>query len=78
VFKRNALETVDIGIGVVGFFAFAFLVVTIVAELTGGDALGWALTLLGLVAAFCLLLVARRRVVASQQSVEPPSPTALE
>lgn len=46
---------VDVGIGLVGFFAFVFLVVTIVSELTGADALGWALTLLVLVIVLGLL-----------------------
>lgn len=78
MFKRNALETVDIGIGVIGFFAFAFLVITIVAELTGIDALGWALTLFALVTALCLLLLARRRITASEQGTGPHGTTARQ
>ena len=61
--RGDPAESIDIGIGIVGFFSFAFLVVTAATELTGGDALGWALTLLGLRAAAWLLaaLAAPRR-----------------
>jgi hypothetical protein len=55
-------ELIDIGIGIVGFFSFAFLVVTAATELSGGDALGWALTLLGLLILLGLLLLWRRRM----------------
>ncbi len=69
----DRVEGVDVGIGVVAFFAFAFFVVTAVSELTGAPALGWALTLLALVGVLVLLLVARRRLVAarSRDSAEP-------
>jgi protein-S-isoprenylcysteine O-methyltransferase Ste14 len=53
---------VDVGIGLVGFFAFVFLIVTVVSELTGADALGWALTLLVFVIALGLLWRARIRM----------------
>jgi LPXTG-motif cell wall-anchored protein len=59
---RDPAELIDIGIGIVGFFSFAFLVVTAATELTGGDALGWALTLLGLLILLGCLLLWRRRV----------------
>jgi tetrahydromethanopterin S-methyltransferase subunit E len=59
---RDPAEFIDIGIGIVGFFSLAFLVVTAATELTGGDALGWALTLLGLLILLCCLLLWRRRV----------------
>jgi LPXTG-motif cell wall-anchored protein len=59
---RDPAESIDIGIGIVGFFSFAFLVVTAATELTGGDALGWALTLLGLLILLGCLLLWRRRV----------------
>jgi LPXTG-motif cell wall-anchored protein len=59
---RDPAEFIDIGIGIVGFFSFAFLVVTAATELTGGDALGWALTLLGLLILLGFLLLWRRRV----------------
>lgn len=57
-------DTLDVGIGIVGFFAFAFFVVTVASELTGADALGWALTLLALVLLLAALLLARRRMTA--------------
>jgi len=57
-------DTLDVGIGIVGFFAFAFFVVTVACELTGTDALGWALTLLVLVMLLGGLLLARRRMTA--------------
>ena len=60
--RGDPAELIDIGIGIVGFFSFAFLVVTAATELTGGDALGWALTLLGLVLLLGVLLLWRRRV----------------
>jgi LPXTG-motif cell wall-anchored protein len=59
---RDPAEFIDIGIGIVGFFSLAFLVVTAATELTGGDALGWALTLLGLLILLGVLLLWRRRV----------------
>jgi LPXTG-motif cell wall-anchored protein len=59
---RDPAEFIDIGIGIVGFFSLAFLVVTAATELTGGDALGWALTLLGLLILLGFLLLWRRRV----------------
>ncbi|MGN6761041.1 MAG: MYXO-CTERM sorting domain-containing protein [Leifsonia sp.] len=63
-------ETTDVGIGFVGFFAFAFLVITIVCELTGQPALGWAITLLVLVLALVGLLQRRRRILAQREADE--------
>jgi protein-S-isoprenylcysteine O-methyltransferase Ste14 len=67
---NDPLEVVDVGIGIVGFFAFAFLIVTIVTELTGADALGWALTLLALVLVLVVLWQARRRIAASRRPAD--------
>lgn len=61
---------VDVGIGLVGFFAFVFLIVTVVSELTGADALGWALTLLALVITLGLLWRARIRMRAAALQAE--------
>lgn len=58
-------DTLDVGIGIVGFFAFAFFVVTVACELTGTDALGWALTLLVFVLLLGALLLQRRRMTAA-------------
>jgi predicted RND superfamily exporter protein len=63
--STNMLETVDVGIGIVGFFAFAFLVITVICELTGTDALGWALALLVFVLVLAALLMFRRRITRS-------------
>ncbi|AGW42378.1 hypothetical protein O159_24320 [Leifsonia xyli subsp. cynodontis DSM 46306] len=60
------LELVDVGLGFVGFFGFAFFVVTAVCELTGQPALGWALTTLTLAVAFIALLQARRRITTTR------------
>jgi hypothetical protein len=60
--STDVLDTVDVGIGIIGFFAFAFLVVTVACELTGTDALGWALALLVFVLILTALLLARRSI----------------
>lgn len=67
---NDSLDLVDVGIGIVGFFAFVFLIVTIVSELTGAGALGWALTLLALVLILVLLWQSRRRIVTSRQPAD--------
>lgn len=59
--RRDPRETLDVVIGAVGFFTFAFFVITVVAEVTGQDALGWALTLLAFVVLLGALIAARRR-----------------
>lgn len=64
---NDRLELVDTGLGFVGFFAFAFLVITAVCELTAQPALGWAVTTLALVLAFIALLQARQRIAASRR-----------
>jgi hypothetical protein len=66
-------EGLDIVIGIVGFFAAAFFVVTVVAELTRTDALGWALTLLVLVLALGALLLLRRRATSTSKEAEDPA-----
>jgi membrane protein implicated in regulation of membrane protease activity len=71
--KRNTdvLDTVDVGIGIIGFFAFAFLVITVICELTGTDALGWALALLVFVLILTALLLARRNIT-GRRAEQPP------
>ncbi|MHA7987528.1 hypothetical protein ACX9R5_17150 [Rathayibacter sp. CAU 1779] len=78
-------ERLDIGIGAVGFFAVVFFVVTLVSELTGADALGWALTLLAFVIVLALLLAGRRRMTTrmlagpdSTAAPERPAPVARD
>jgi hypothetical protein len=60
--STDVLDTVDVGIGIIGFFAFAFLVITVICELTGTDALGWALALLVFVLILTALLLSRRSI----------------
>lgn len=73
--QRDPRETLDVFIGVVGFFTAAFFVITLVCELTGQDALGWALTLLAFVVLLALLLLGRRRMtrrmLATRQRLAP-------
>ena len=54
---------VDMLLGFTGFFGAIFLVVTVICEVTGRPALGWALTLLGVVVLFVLLLRRRARIL---------------
>ncbi|MFF2050123.1 hypothetical protein ACFVU2_00855 [Leifsonia sp. NPDC058194] len=63
-------EAVDVGIGFVGFFAFAFFVITLVCELTGQPALIWALVTLVLVLLLVALWQARRRILAARLRVQ--------
>ncbi|NNC13917.1 hypothetical protein HII28_18810 [Planctomonas sp. JC2975] len=60
--QRDPRETLDVFVGIVAFFTFAFFVIAAIAEVTGQDALGWALTLLAFVVLLALLLAARHRV----------------
>ncbi|MEA9984486.1 MULTISPECIES: hypothetical protein [Subtercola] len=66
-------EAIDIAIGILGFFALAFFVITVVAELTGTAALGWALTLLVLVLLLAGLLRLRTRVARQLRDDEAAS-----
>jgi predicted RND superfamily exporter protein len=70
--KRNTdvLDTVDVGIGIIGFFAFAFFVITVISELTGTDALGWAMALLAFVLILTALLLTRRNI--TRRRTHPP------
>jgi hypothetical protein len=76
MFNWKAIEVLDMSIGIIGFFAAAFLVITGVSELTGAPALGWALTLLGLVVVLALLLALRRRMLAAEARGGQPVSTA--
>jgi hypothetical protein len=76
VFRWKAIELVDISIGIIGFFAAAFLVVTGVSELAGAPALGWAFALLGFVVVLALLLALRHRMLASEARGGEPVSTA--
>jgi hypothetical protein len=67
---NDPLELVDVGLGFVGFFGFAFFVVTAVCELTGQPALGWALTTLAFAVGLIALLQARRRITSARLRAE--------
>ncbi len=41
--RNDPKEFVDVGLGFVGFFGVAFVIITAVCELTGQEALPWAL-----------------------------------
>ncbi|MFJ5956061.1 hypothetical protein ACIQC5_08870 [Paenarthrobacter sp. NPDC092416] len=55
-------EDFDIIIGLLGFWALVLLVVTIVMELTGQPALGWAMGLLAVVLALWGMLRLRKKL----------------
>jgi Flp pilus assembly protein TadB len=55
-------EDFDIIIGLLGFWAVALLVVTVVMELTGQPALGWAMGLLAVVLALWGMLRLRKKL----------------
>ena len=56
-------DGIDVAIGFLAFFAIAFLIITIVCELTGRPALSWALILLALVVGIVLSVRQRNRMV---------------
>ena len=68
--RNEPREYVDVGLGFVGFFGVAFVIITAVCELTGEPALAWALVSLVLVVIFIVLLQARRRIVAARLRAE--------
>ncbi|CAM5493336.1 hypothetical protein [Leifsonia shinshuensis] len=68
--RNDPKEFVDLGLGFVGFFAVAFVIITASCELTGQPALVWAVISLVLVAVFIALLQARRRIQASRLRAE--------
>lgn len=63
MFAWKAIEVLDMGIGFLGLFAAAVFVITVLMEITGRSALGWALTLLALVVALGALLLVRHRLL---------------
>ena len=62
--RREIKETLDLGLGFVGFFALAFLVITFVTEITGGDALIWSGVTIFLLVVVGSLWLLRRRLLA--------------
>ena len=76
MFPWKAVEVLDMGIGFFGFFTAAVFVVTVVMEVTGGQALGWALALLALVTVMAALILLRRRMLADEARGGAPVSTA--
>ncbi len=64
--RNDPKEFVDVGLGFVGFFGVAFVIITAVCELTGQEALPWALVSLTLVVVFIL----RPRMAAARLRAE--------
>lgn len=60
-------DGIDGLIGFLGFFGVVLLVATVVCELTGRPALGWALALLA--AVVCILVAVRRRAALLRRPV---------
>jgi membrane protein implicated in regulation of membrane protease activity len=59
--RKKSLERIDLGIGFAGFFVIAFFVMTLITELTGGNAVGTAIpTLLAAVVIYSLWRLRRR------------------
>ncbi|HVX08864.1 hypothetical protein [Humibacter sp.] len=75
--QRDPREILDLFLGATGFFTAAFFVITVLYEVTGQDALGWALALLAFVVLLALLLAARhrmtRRMLAAQETAAAAS-----
>jgi hypothetical protein len=61
--RRELKETFDLGLGFIGFFAVAFLAITLWLEITGKDALWSSLTALVLILFEVGLWYLRRRVL---------------
>lgn len=61
--RRDLKETFDLGLGFIGFFAVAFVAITLYLEVTGKDALASALTALVLLLFEVGLWFLRRNVL---------------
>ncbi len=59
--RRDVKETYDLGLGFIGAFTAAFLIMTFIAEVTGNDALWSAITTLVLALMLTALWFVRRR-----------------
>ncbi len=64
--RRDLKETFDLGLGFIGFFAVAFVAITLYLEITKADALISALT------ALVLLLFETRPLAPAPERPEPP------
>ncbi|MBW4042155.1 MAG: hypothetical protein HIU86_08510 [Acidobacteria bacterium] len=61
--RRQVTERFDLGIGFLGFFAVAFFLITLFAEIRGDQAVGWAVITLVLAAMVVSLLRGKRKAL---------------
>ena len=61
--RRQTKERFDLGIGFLGFFAVAFFLFTLVAEIRGDQAVGWAVITLLLAAMVASLWFGKRKAL---------------
>lgn len=61
--RRQTKERFDLGIGFLGFFGVAFFLITLVAEIRGDQAVGWAVITLLLGAMVASLLSGKRKAL---------------
>jgi hypothetical protein len=61
--RRRTKETYDLAVGFFGFFAVAFFVVSLVAQLTGGKAVWASACCLVAAAVVAAILIFRRRAL---------------
>lgn len=61
--RRRTKERFDLGIGFLGFFAVAFFLFTLVAEIRGDQAVGWATITLLLALMITSLWFGRRKAL---------------
>lgn len=69
--RRRGKETYDLGVGFFAFFAVAFFVVSLVLQLTGGDAIWASVSALAAAAILGVIWLFRRRFLASSTRDEP-------
>lgn len=68
--RRQTKERFDLGIGFFGFFGVAFFLFTLVAEITGAPAVGWALITLLLALMVVSLWFGRRKALRRQDELD--------
>lgn len=61
--RRQTKERFDLGIGFLGFFGVAFFLITLVAEIRGDAAVGWAVITLLLAAMVTSLVLGKRKAL---------------
>ena len=74
--RRQTKERFDLGIGFLGFFGVAFFLITLVAEIRGDQAVGWAVITLLLAAMVASLILSKRKALRRHDALD--AQTALE